>query len=179
MKICLGSLKNKPIFCGNIPETRPTKQRIRKCIFDVIQHRFFGDFSKISVLDGFSGTGVFGFEAISLGARFVQFAENDQAAAHSIARSISTLGIQDKCSLFVGDLLALKSALGFDLIFLDPPYFHDLVAGAVRYLLLNNNIETAKRKVGERSPPVSQTTHRDARGTTVVATNRPFQRFLT
>jgi 16S rRNA G966 N2-methylase RsmD len=50
------------------------------------------------------------------------------------------LPLQNKCSLFVGDLLELKSRIRFDLIFLDPPYFHGLAAGAVQHLLLNKNI---------------------------------------
>jgi 16S rRNA (guanine966-N2)-methyltransferase len=96
------------------------------------------------VLDVFAGTGAFGLEALSRGARFVRFFEQDRAALTALRSNIKACGAERRCEVVAGDALAVdlsrmrtaaNDAVGrASLVFLDPPYRQGLVAGGLQRL---------------------------------------------
>jgi 16S rRNA (guanine966-N2)-methyltransferase len=137
MKILSGILRNKKIFYNPSILIRPTKQRIKQAIFNVIRHRFFPDFQELNFLDCFAGTGAFGLEAISFGAKFVQFVEKDKNAANFLQKNIKNLNFQDGVLITCCDFLTFTSPCTFDVIFLDPPYATELIQKAIQNILEN------------------------------------------
>ncbi|MDR1907379.1 MAG: RsmD family RNA methyltransferase [Holosporales bacterium] len=133
MRISNGTLKNKNLSNTVAPSVRPTKVRIKQAIFNILKHRFLVDFEQTSVLDGFAGTGMFGFEALSHGAKHVAFVENDYKTANLIRQNAKTLGVS--CDVYHCDLINFKPNMVFDLVFLDPPYFKGLIVPAVLNLV--------------------------------------------
>ena len=104
---------------------RPTSDRVRENLFNVIQHGRIGiQLDGTRVLDLFAGTGALGFEALSRGAAQAMFIEQGRAASQIIAANISLLKAQDRATHLTRDAEHLGDNLGpgFDLIFLDPPY---------------------------------------------------------
>jgi 16S rRNA (guanine966-N2)-methyltransferase len=102
---------------------RPTTDRVREALFNVLEHRF-GGFDTANVLDVFAGSGALGLEALSRGASHVTFVENGRAGANLITRNIAQLGVADQAKLLRRDALKLGNCETdlFDIAFLDPPY---------------------------------------------------------
>ena len=136
MRILSGKLKgskivtNREKFKGsNVFITRPTSDRVKETLFNIMQHGFNIDFSKISFLDCFSGSGAVGFEAISRGCTKVSFLEKNSVACECITKNITNFKLHHKKkenSFFVlkYDFFdkKLSSSNKFDVVFLDPPY---------------------------------------------------------
>jgi 16S rRNA (guanine966-N2)-methyltransferase len=101
--------------------TRPTADRIRETLFSMLVSRI-GPFDGLRVADLFAGTGALGFEALSRGAGFACFVENDAQAAAAIKANAEVLGAGTRASIIRGSALALPKADPFDLILADPPY---------------------------------------------------------
>jgi 16S rRNA (guanine966-N2)-methyltransferase len=137
MKITSGIFKKKNItFVAKLP-FRPTKVRVRQAIFNILKHRFFNDFSELFVLDCYAGTGSFGFEALSLGARHVTFIEKNYEIASMIKKSAYDLNVLDRINIHNKDFVNFinNDHSLFDIVFLDPPYFKDLVCPSVAHLV--------------------------------------------
>lgn len=150
VKISSGKLKQTNVVFQPYEAVRPTKTRIRQAIFNTLLHRFKIDFTKISVLDAFAGTGALGFEAASLGASSVCFVEIDPLLSQNISSSIQSLGLSNAAQVLNENLFSSQCALrastinnSFDLVFLDPPYFQKLLPQAMTFLanekLLSNS----------------------------------------
>lgn len=135
MKISAGSLKQKSIFFNESRTSRPTKLRVRQAIFNILQHRFFSNFNTLSILDCFSGSGAFGFEAVSLGAPQVFCIEKDFKTAEFIKKNAKLLGIASKMHIYNTDILKFKTSASFNIVFLDPPYFQNLVIPTIKHLI--------------------------------------------
>ena len=114
---------------------------MREAVFNVLEHGIAGfSFAGIRVLDLFAGTGALGLEALSRGAAFCLFVEEDAGARALIRRNVETLGLTGTTKVFRRDATNLGPAVGnrggFDLVFLDPPYEQGLaeraLASAVR-----------------------------------------------
>lgn len=104
---------------------RPTSDRLRETIFNLLEHRFDDPVSGASIMDVFAGTGALGLEAMSRGAKFCLFVDEAAAARGLIRRNIETLGLMGKTRLFRRDATHMgkaKRTEGNHLIFLDPPY---------------------------------------------------------
>jgi 16S rRNA (guanine(966)-N(2))-methyltransferase RsmD len=105
-------------------ETRPTADRVRVTLFDVLGPAVAG----ARVLDLFAGTGAVGIEALSRGAARVVLVERDQAALRALRANLAALGASRAAArVLAGDVLRLLPAIGaeegpFDLVFVDPPY---------------------------------------------------------
>lgn len=102
--------------------TRPTTDRVRESLFNVLEARF--DFDGATVLDLYAGSGALGLESMSRGARSALFVESDRRAAAVISRNITELGLKSavvRCSP-VGPVLAGGAQRPADLVFADPPY---------------------------------------------------------
>jgi len=106
-------------------DTRPTTDKVKESIFNVIQF----DIPGRRVLDLFAGTGQLGIEALSRGADFCTFVEQRRDAQALVRENIKTCGFQDLARVVPGESIAFLNSCRekFDVIFLDPPYSSDLL----------------------------------------------------
>tara|TARA_Y100001970_G_C14139641_1_gene806348 strand:- start:30 stop:539 length:510 start_codon:yes stop_codon:yes gene_type:complete len=121
MKILAGQFKGQRIITKKNLPYRPTKSMVRKSIFDRLN-----PFNFSLVLDLFSGSGIFGFEAASRGANYVAFVEKNSKIMDLIKINSNNKTENINFSFYNGDAFKfLKSCNNFDLIFADPPYDND------------------------------------------------------
>jgi 16S rRNA (guanine966-N2)-methyltransferase len=122
VRIIAGRLKGRRIPSPDWEGLRPTSDRLRETLFNVLAPRVAG----ARVLDGFAGTGALGFEALSRGAAHVVFVEADRRAIGLIERLASAWDVAADYTIHAGDavewLRRLAHGPRFDLILLDPPY---------------------------------------------------------
>ncbi|WP_108813610.1 16S rRNA (guanine(966)-N(2))-methyltransferase RsmD [Loktanella sp. Alg231-35] len=106
---------------------RPTTDRVRESLFNVLQGGRFGDpITGAQVLDLFAGTGALGLEALSRGAAHVTFVDSGRVAQKLIRENIAKLRRQADTTLLGTDAARLPQGSACDLVFLDPPYGQDL-----------------------------------------------------
>jgi 16S rRNA (guanine966-N2)-methyltransferase len=126
MRIVAGKFKSARIAAPKGLATRPTSDRVRQALFNVLEHgapQF--DFAGARVLDLFAGSGALGLEAMSRGARFCLFVEESSDARASIRRNVEALSLTGVTKIWRRDATKLGEAgtlAPFDLVFLDPPY---------------------------------------------------------
>src|SRR4026209_2247552 len=121
IRIIAGSLKGRRLTSPDWPGLRPTSDRLRETLFNVLADTVVG----ARVLDGCAGTGAVGIEAISRGAAHVTFLERDPRAIELIRRTLTHCGVSGGYVIIRLDLdreMARPFDVLFDLIFLDPPY---------------------------------------------------------
>ena len=121
MRVIAGTHRGIRLFSPRWSGLRPTSDRLRETLFDVLGNRVEGS----RVLDGCAGTGAVGIEALSRGASYVLFIERDHRSVSLIRRNVRRCGFADRCTIRCARLPgALKgsSESPFDLAFLDPPY---------------------------------------------------------
>lgn len=122
MRIIAGSHKGRRIVAPPGLDTRPTGDRVREAVFNLV-----GPLDGARVLDLYAGSGAMGLEALSRGAEHATFVERDRVAAATIAKNAETLGLADAVTLRREDVrrvLAADAAAGtlYDLVLVDPPY---------------------------------------------------------
>ena len=121
MRIIAGSRKGARIFAPKGHDTRPTGDRVREAVFNLI-----GPVEGSHVLDLYAGSGAMGLEALSRGAESATFVEADRAAAEAIVRNLDKLGLGGATVLRedAARRLAADAATGrrYDLVLIDPPY---------------------------------------------------------
>jgi 16S rRNA (guanine966-N2)-methyltransferase len=126
MRIVAGKFRGASLEAPKGLATRPTSDRVRQALFNVLEHgpaRF--EFEGARVLDLFSGTGALALEALSRGARYAVFIEDDAAARAAIRRNLEALSLTGVTKIWRRDATSLGDAgtlQPFDLIFCDPPY---------------------------------------------------------
>ena len=121
MRIVGGDLRGRTLRAVRGETTRPTADRVRQSLFDLLGQRCDG----LRVLDLYAGTGALALEAVSRGAAHATLIEKDPKAASAIQRNLDELGCADRCTLLREDVArALPRLAGeeFDLVFSDPPY---------------------------------------------------------
>ena len=123
MRIIAGTARGRHIEAPAGKGTRPTLDRVRENLFNMLQTRV-GD---ARVLDLFAGSGALSLEALSRGAAFAVLADHDRGANRIEERNIDALGFRDRARVLLSDWRAAANRLRaegetFDLIFLDPPY---------------------------------------------------------
>ena len=145
MRIISGKFKGKKI---NFPEdktTRPLRDLVKEALFNVITHsnKININLKNSVILDLFSGSGSFGLEAISRGAKKCLFVENYPSAILSLNKNIKNLKCQEithisqsDCFKFIEDLQ--KDELKLDIIFLDPPYREERINFIIEEILKKN-----------------------------------------
>lgn len=126
MRVIAGRAKRIPLITTNGLDTRPTQDRTKETLFNVIQP-YMAD---CSFLDLFSGSGAIGIEAISRGAKEAIFVENGKEACECIMKNLEKTKFQSEATLLrINVYDALKrleqSKKSFDCIFMDPPYNHE------------------------------------------------------
>jgi len=142
MRIVAGQFKGRPIQTPKTDATRPTSDRARESLFNILAHAAWAPpLAGARVIDVFAGSGALGLEAMSRGASFGLFVETAAAARGAIRNNIEAFNlfgqtrIHRRSATQLGDL---PTGLGqpFDLAFLDPPYHRDLVAPCLRSLTM-------------------------------------------
>jgi 16S rRNA (guanine966-N2)-methyltransferase len=121
VRIISGQWRGRPLDAPSGQATRPTADRVRETLFSMLTSRL-GSFDGLRVADLFAGSGALGLEALSRGAAFAAFVENDSAAASIIRRNVERLGARDQTRVLGGSALGLPASEPFDLVFADPPY---------------------------------------------------------
>ena len=128
MRIVAGSLKGRAIVAPEGQGTRPTSDRARQAIFNVLEHAAWGEpLEGMRVIDLYAGSGALGFEAISRGAAFGLFVEIDDEARGAIRENADAYGLMGRTRVHRRSAIDLGARPGpvaeaFDLAFLDPPY---------------------------------------------------------
>lgn len=134
MRIIAGSARSLPLKTVPGMETRPTTDRIKETLFNMLNPEIPG----CRFLDLFAGSGQIGLEAVSRGAKEAVFVENNKKAARCIEENIAFTKFEDCCTLFVKDAVsALRQMEGreaFDIVFMDPPYKKGLEMGVLSLL---------------------------------------------
>jgi 16S rRNA (guanine966-N2)-methyltransferase len=149
MRIISGKFKGKKILEPNDLNTRPLKDLTKESIFNVIKHsnKFTINLENSEILDLFSGTGSFGIECISRGAKFVTFVENYEGILPILKKNLANLKSASNYSIIEKNIfnnLNLKEfKKQFDIIFLDPPYkekeLNKLLSFLINEKILNQN----------------------------------------
>ena len=123
MRVIAGTLKGRKLDAPTWEGLRPTSDKLRETLFNVLSPRIAG----ARVMDGYAGTGAVGIEAISRGAGHVTFVEQDRRAAALIAANLKKCGISDGYAIIQSSVLqAIRGLTAFDVILLDPPYASDV-----------------------------------------------------
>jgi 16S rRNA (guanine966-N2)-methyltransferase len=125
MRIVAGKFRGRALLTPSDDSIRPTSDRAREAIFNVIASRLGPVFTGLRVLDLFAGTGALGLEALSRGAQQAVLVDNGAEARGLIRDNIEALGLGGVAKLLRRDATALGPAgtMGpVDLVFLDPPY---------------------------------------------------------
>ena len=122
MRIIAGTARSLPLKTLEGQETRPTTDRIKETLFNMLQKEIPGSY----FLDLFSGSGQIGLEAVSRGAQYAVFVENNKRAAACIEENIRFTKFEKQTRLIQSDVLSalrrMEGTFQFDLIFMDPPY---------------------------------------------------------
>jgi 16S rRNA (guanine966-N2)-methyltransferase len=116
---------------------RPTSDRLRESLFNILAHRYGDPLTDARVIDLFAGTGALGIEALSRGARFALFVDDGSEARALLRENVEALGIGGITRIFRRDATKLGEAPPgerFTLAFLDPPYGQSLAAPALASL---------------------------------------------
>ncbi|PYD76326.1 16S rRNA (guanine(966)-N(2))-methyltransferase RsmD [Novacetimonas pomaceti] len=140
MRIVAGRFRGRTLRAPSGRVTRPTADRVRQALFDMLMHAPWAGRDRIEgaqVIDGFAGTGGLGLEALSRGAAAALFIESDRNALAALRDNIAACGAQPMAQVRAWNMSRLPprgAARPADLVFLDPPYGRDLPAMALSSL---------------------------------------------
>ena len=129
MRIVGGEFGGRRLLTPRSDAIRPSSDRLRQTLFDVLAHGYDDAVREARILDLFAGTGALGLEALSRGARHALFVEEDAAARGLIRGNVEALGLTGRTRIFRRDATRLGPAgtvPPFDVVFADPPYGHGL-----------------------------------------------------
>jgi len=138
MRIVGGRLRGRLLRAPASRAIRPTSERLRESIFDILTHRYPDLLEGARVVDLFAGSGALGIEALSRGADFALFVDNGAEARALLRENIEQLGLGGVTRIWRADAAKLgKAPAGapFTLAFLDPPYSQGLAGPALAGLL--------------------------------------------
>src|SRR5919106_32763 len=128
MRIIAGALKGRRLEAPDWPGVRPTSDKLRETLFNVLAPRIAG----ARVIDGYAGSGAVGIEALSRGAAHVTFVEQDARAVRLIEENLQRCQVSDRYAIIRARFEEAARRLGtFDLVFLDPPYGADTLVAAL------------------------------------------------
>jgi len=138
MRVIGGMFRSRRLKSMPGMATRPTPDRLRETLFDILSLRIAG----AVFLDAYAGTGAVGIEALSRGARHVFFVERSRAAVEVIRENLTELAIESQATLVTGAVLPAVDRYAADILFADPPYDREREYGALL------------ARVSERPPPL-------------------------
>jgi len=118
MRVIAGEFRSRPLKSLPGLDVRPTPDRLREALFNVLAPRIQGT----NFADLYAGTGAVGIEALSRGAPRAIFVEQSHAAARVIRENLRALGIESRAEVLHGRATAMLSKVEAEIVFLDPPY---------------------------------------------------------
>ncbi len=129
MRVITGSAKGRRLFSPADTSVRPTSDKVKEALFNIIQFDIEGRY----VLDLFAGSGQLGIEAISRGASRCVFVDNSKASSSLVEQNVDKVGFADYATILTVDAKKYirNTAERFDLIFIDPPYNEGLSASVL------------------------------------------------
>ena len=138
MRVSGGKFGGRALAAPENLRVRPTSDKVRQALFNILEHRDLGEFALegARAIDLFAGTGALGIEALSRGARFCLFVDDDADSRALVRQNVETLGLTGISKIWrrdAADLGPLNSGSGgpFELAFLDPPYRKGLAEKAL------------------------------------------------
>ena len=138
MRIIGGTLRGKKLSTLDGLTTRPTLDRVKESVFNIIQFQI----KDVNVLDLFAGSGALGLEALSRGAKKAVFCDKSKDAIKIIEKNVINTKLQDKSFIINNDYIdclnELKGKEKFDIVFLDPPYDTDYGIRAINTIIEND-----------------------------------------
>ena len=153
MRVITGSARGRrleTLFGEEV--TRPTTESVKEALFSMIQFEIEGK----KVLDLFAGSGQLGIEALSRGARYCTFLENNRDAVRVVENNVSHCGFKDNSNIVFADVVSfLMRKENFDIAFVDPPYNLGLVDKCLPLLLKlmsEDGIVVCETSAGEDLP---------------------------
>lgn len=167
MRIIAGSARGRKLISPTEPGVRPTTERVREAVFNALFSRM--DIEDAVVVDLFAGTGAYGLEALSRGARHATFVDSDRRSIELVRDNVAALGFDDQSTVVPTDAIQWcrrGTSLDVDVTFCDPPYdfdqWDDLLADMITGLV----VMESRREIPLPEPWVDLRTRRY--GTTVV-----------
>jgi 16S rRNA (guanine966-N2)-methyltransferase len=153
LRVISGKLRGKRLFSIRGRSLRPTSDRVRESIFDILQ----GSMEEVKVLDLFAGTGAMGIETLSRGGNFAVFVENSPESLDALQRNIAQCrlqGVSEVLKMEAGKGIRFLAGRGeiFGLIFLDPPYGRGLVSPTLKAIEESSILTPETWIVAEHSP---------------------------
>ncbi len=118
MRVIAGEFRSRKLKTLPGLATRPTPDRLRETLFNILQSRLDGTI----FLDAYAGTGAVGIEALSRGARRAIFVDRSRAAVEVIRENLAALGIVGRSEVFCGKATQVIERMPSDIAFIDPPY---------------------------------------------------------
>ena len=155
-------MKGRNLASPSSREIRPTADRLRESLFNILIHAYDDPIQGARVLDLFAGTGALGIEAISRGAKFALFVDNGTEARALLRNNVEALGLGGVTKVFRRDATSLGPAHPmepFSLVFLDPPYGKGLAEKALAslrdggWLAPRGLLVVEEAKAAEFAPP--------------------------
>jgi 16S rRNA (guanine966-N2)-methyltransferase len=152
MRIISGEFKGRLIQVPQSKDIRPTTDRVRETLFNLLNNKL--DFTGLKVLDLYSGSGSLGLECLSRGAEEVHFVERNMLIYKNLINNIESLNIEEKCTVYKMEAVKYSQKginKGYDLIIADPPFFKDDIYKVVENLLQNKFLNDNGFIIIERS----------------------------
>ena len=134
MRIIAGEFRSRRLKSIPGAATRPTTDRLRETLFDILGPRIAG----ATFLDAYAGTGAVGVEALSRGAAHAFFLERHRKALEAIRQNLASLGVEARATVVAGPVLLTLPKHHADIVFLDPPYDLEREYAAVLEVLAEN-----------------------------------------
>jgi 16S rRNA (guanine966-N2)-methyltransferase len=122
MRVIAGEFRSRKILSIPGLATRPTPDRLRQTLFDILVNVPSPAIEGAVFVDAYAGTGAVGIEALSHGARHAVFIEKDRRAVEVIKQNLASLGLQARSRVMEGAVSIYLAGLDADIVFLDPPY---------------------------------------------------------
>jgi 16S rRNA (guanine(966)-N(2))-methyltransferase RsmD len=118
MRVIAGEFRSRKLQSVEGTEVRPTPDRLRESLFNILQTRLAG----MVFVDAYAGTGAVGLEALSRGARRVLFIERNKEALRVLFENIQSLGVQGRTAIIKRKASEALRTIEADIVFLDPPF---------------------------------------------------------
>jgi 16S rRNA (guanine966-N2)-methyltransferase len=145
MRIIAGKHKNRVIPTRKESDYRPSTEKFREALFSILSSGEFADTKPVvgaQVLDLFAGTGSLSFESLSRGANNVTLVDNDRENMDLALNFAKKIGEEKNTSVLIADATFLsKSSRKYNLVFMDPPYFKNLIIKSLTCLIKNDWLE--------------------------------------
>ncbi len=159
MRVIAGEFRSRRLKSIPGAATRPTPDRLRETLFDILAARIPG----AAFLDAYAGTGAVGIEALSRGAAHAWFLERNRHALDAIRENLASLGLESRATVVTGPVLLTLPQYRADVVFLDPPYDFEREYAAAMQALAENppSLAVAQHSIrfalGEEYGPLRRT----------------------